>query len=63
VTTPDDTTPDYPTGALKRSPDGRAFAVKNELRPDGWSVMTVDQGGHNTTLDEVKDWPDVPVSD
>lgn len=52
---------DYPVGSLKVSPDRRAFATKNELRPDGWSVMTVDQGGHNTTLDEVKDWDDVPV--
>jgi hypothetical protein len=53
---------DYVVGELKVRPDGRAVAIRNEI-PNAavsWSVMTVDQGGHHTDYNEVKDWPDLP---
>ena len=43
---------------VRIAPDGRAVAIKNELSPDGWSVMTVDKGGHHTEdAEEVAEWP------
>ena len=52
---------DYSVGDKKARPDGRAVAIKNEIPNPavGWSVMTVDQGGHHTDYAEVESWPDL----
>lgn len=48
----------YMRGAVKAC--GSAVAIKREngSGPMSWAVMTIDNGGHYGSFDEVADWED-----
>lgn len=56
---------DYTAGAVKHDPDTGAVAVRTvfpdieSLADRQWGVMTTANGGHYTTYEKVKHWPDM----
>lgn len=59
----------YTTGSIKQDPDSKAVAIRTAFPdvPDfadrQWGVMTVSNGGHYATNEQVAEWADVgPVS-
>lgn len=48
----------HPIGTPKQDPKTKAVAVrcKNGL-PGAWAVMTIDNGGHFASNEDVADWP------
>lgn len=56
---------DYPPGAVKQDPVSLAVAVRcNHPDPFGhgdmeWGVMTLENGGHYATDEQVADWTDL----
>lgn len=57
--------PTYTPGSAKQDPDTKAVAVRT-IFPDmpdfadrQWGVMTVNNGGHYATNEQVANWPDM----